>query len=154
MSEIAYWWEDMTPGRRFDLGSKTVTADEIVEFAQEFDPQPFHLSVEAGEASILGGLSASGWHSCAMFMRLYYDNLLHHSSSEGSPGVDFVEWRKPVLAGDTLTGVAEVLETRPLKSRPGIGLVKLRHEVRNQRGELVMAMENPGLFRMRAGAAA
>jgi acyl dehydratase len=154
MSEIAYWWEDMTPGRRFDLGSKTVTADEIVEFAQEFDPQPFHLSVEAGEASILGGLSASGWHSCAMFMRLYYDNLLHHSSSEGSPGVDFVEWRKPVLAGDTLTGVAEVIETRPLKSRPGIGLVKLRHEVRNQRGELVMAMENPGLFRMRAGAAA
>ncbi|MDH6266988.1 acyl dehydratase [Rhizobium sp. SG_E_25_P2] len=154
MSEIAYWWEDMTPGRRFDLGSKTVTADEIVEFAQEFDPQPFHLSVEAGEASILGGLSASGWHSCAMFMRLYYDNLLHFSSSEGSPGVDFVEWRKPVLAGDTLTGVAEVLETRPLKSRPGIGLVKLRHEVRNQRGELVMAMENPGLFRMRAGAAA
>lgn len=154
MSEIAYWWEDMTPGRRFDLGSKTVTADEIVEFAQEFDPQPFHLSVEAGEASILGGLSASGWHSCAMFMRLYYDNLLHFSSSEGSPGIDFVEWRKPVLAGDTLTGVAEVLETRPLKSRPGIGLVKLRHEVRNQRGELVMAMENPGLFRMRAGAAA
>lgn len=154
MSEIAYWWEDMTPGRRFDLGSKTVTADEIVEFAQEFDPQPFHLSVEAGEASILGGLSASGWHSCAMFMRLYYDNLLHHSSSEGSPGVDFVEWRKPVLAGDTLTGVAEVIETRPLKSRPSIGLVKLRHEVRNQRGELVMAMENPGLFRMRAGAAA
>jgi acyl dehydratase len=154
MSEIAYWWEDMTPGRRFDLGSKTVTADEIVEFAQEFDPQPFHLSVEAGEASILGGLSASGWHSCAMFMRLYYDNLLHFSSSEGSPGIDFVEWRKPVLAGDTLTGVAEVLETRPLKSRPGIGLVKLRHEVRNQRGELVMAMENPGMFRMRAGAAA
>ncbi|WP_137155768.1 MaoC family dehydratase [Rhizobium sp. FKL33] len=154
MSEIAYWWEDMTPGRRFDLGSKTMTADEIVEFAQEFDPQPFHLSVEAGEASILGGLSASGWHSCAMFMRLYYDNLLHFSSSEGSPGIDFVEWRKPVLAGDTLTGVAEVLETRPLKSRPGIGLVKLRHEVRNQRGELVMAMENPGLFRMRAGAAA
>lgn len=154
MSEIAYWWEDMKPGRRFDLGSKTVTAAEIVEFAQEFDPQPFHLSLEAGEASILGGLSASGWHSCAMFMRLYYDNLLHHSSSEGSPGVDFVEWRKPVLAGDTLTGVAEVIETRPLKSRPGIGLVKLRHEVRNQRGELVMAMENPGLFRMRAGAAA
>jgi acyl dehydratase len=154
MSEIAYWWEDMTPGRRFDLGAKTVTADEILEFASEFDPQPFHLSVEAGEASILGGLSASGWHSCAMFMRLYYDNLLHFSSSEGSPGVDFVEWRKPVLAGDTLTGVAEVIEARPLKSRPGIGLVKLRHEVRNQRGELVMAMENPGMFRMRAGAAA
>jgi acyl dehydratase len=154
MSEIAYWWEDMTPGRRFELGSKTVTVEEIVEFAEEFDPQPFHLSVEAGEASILGGLSASGWHSCAMFMRLYYDNLLHHSSSEGSPGVDFVEWRRPVLAGDTLSGAAEVIETRPLKSRPGIGLVKLRHEVRNQRGELVMAMENPGLFRMRTGAAA
>jgi acyl dehydratase len=154
MSEIAYWWEDMTPGRRFELGSKTVQADEIVEFAREFDPQPFHLSVEAGEASILGGLSASGWHSCAMFMRLYFDNLLHHSSSEGAPGVDFVEWRKPVLAGDTLTGVTEVIETRPLKSRPGIGLVKLRHEVRNQRGELVMAIENPGMFRMRAGAVA
>lgn len=149
MSEIRYWYEDLTPGRVFDLGKKTVTAEEIIRFAGEYDPQPFHLSEEAGKASILGGLAASGWHTCAIFMRVYYDSLLHWSSSEGAPGVDVVEWRKPVLAGDTLSGETAILEARPLKSRPGIGLVRLRHTVTNQRGEIVMYMENPGMFRMR-----
>jgi len=150
MSDIHYWYEDLTPGRVFDIGEIAVRAEDIIEFASEFDPQPFHLSEEAGKASILGGLAASGWHSCALFMRLYYDNLLHLSSSEGAPGVDKIEWRKPVLAGDMLKGETTVIEARPLKSRPGIGLVRMRHKVSNQRGELVMMLENPAMFRMRA----
>ena len=152
MSDILYWYEDMTPGRGFDLGEKTVSAEEIIAFAQEFDPQPFHLSEDAGKASILGGLAASGWHTCSMMMRMYYDNMLHHSSSEGAPGIDVIEWRKPVLAGDTLHARTTILEARPLKSRPGIGLVRVRHEVTNQKGEIVMIMENTGMLRMRAGA--
>lgn len=154
MSEIRYWYEDLTPGRVFDLGSRTVTAEEIIHFANEFDPQDFHLDAEAGKASILGGLSASGWHSCAMWMRMFYDNLLHYSSSQGSPGVDIVEWRKPVRVGDTLFGTTTVVDSRPLKSRPGIGLVRMQHTVTNQNGDVVMFMENPGMFRMRAEAAA
>jgi acyl dehydratase len=153
MSEIRYWYEDMTPGRVFDLGRKTVSAEEIVGFAEEFDPQPFHLSEEVGKASILGGLAASGWHTCSMMMRMYFDNMLHHSSSEGAPGIDVIEWRKPVLAGDTLHATTTILEARALNSRPGIGMVRVRHEVRNQKGEIVMIMENPGMLRMRAGAA-
>lgn len=154
MSEIRYWYEDLTPGRVFDLGSRTVTAEEIVRFANEFDPQDFHIDEAAGKASILGGLAASGWHTCAMMMRMFYDNLLHWSSSEGSPGIDVIEWRKPVRAGDTLGASTKVIEARPLKSRPGIGMVRVVHTVVNQKGEIVMVMENPGMFRMRSEAAA
>ena len=154
MSEIKFWYEDLTPGRVFDHGTRTVTAEAIVRFAEEFDPQPFHLSEEHGKASILGGLSASGWHTCSIMMRMFYDSLLHWSSSEGAPGVDVIEWRRPVLAGDTLNSATKVLEARPLKSRPGIGLVRVLHTVTNQNGETVMVMENPGMFRMRGETAA
>ena len=127
-----------------------MTAGEIIEFAGEFDPQPMHLSEEAGRASILGGLSASGWHTASIFMRMMFDGWLSRSSSEGSPGIEFMEWKKPVLAGDTLSGRSTVLESRPLRSRPGIGLVRFLHQVENQRGEIVMRGENPIMMRLRA----
>jgi acyl dehydratase len=150
MTEADFHFEDFTIGRVFPLASKLVTAGEIVEFAEEFDPQPIHLSEEAGKASILGGLSASGWHTASMFMRMMFDGWLSRSSSEGSPGIEFMEWKKPVLAGDTLSGRSTVLESRPLRSRPGIGLVKFLHEVENQRGEIVMRGENAIMMRLRS----
>jgi acyl dehydratase len=140
MSEIRYWYEDLTPGRVFDHGYRTVTAGEIIHFAREFDPQPLHLSGEAGNTNAPGGLPASNWHICSIMMRMFYDNMLHWSSSEGAPGVDLIEWRKPVLAGDTLNSTTTVLEARALRSRPGIGLVRVRHIVSNQDGETVMVM--------------
>lgn len=146
--KLAY--EDFQPGRRFQLGPKAVTAPEIIEFASEFDPQPMHLDEAAGRASILGGLAASGWHTSAMFMRMMADSYVLNSLCEGAPGVDFMEWRKPVLAGDMLSGHSTVLETRPLRSRPGLGIVKFRHEVENQRGELVCLSENSVIFGMRS----
>jgi acyl dehydratase len=149
MKEIKYWYEDLPPGRIFTYPERQVTAEEIIDFATEFDPQPFHLSEEAGRASILGGLAASGWHTCAITMREFCDTMLLSSSSQGAPGIDLVEWRKPVLAGDRLSGRMEVLEARELRSRPGIGLVRFRHEITNQRGETVMIMEHPAMFRMR-----
>ena len=154
MNDIRYWLDDFTEGRVFHHTPREVTSSEIIEFASEFDPQPFHLSEEAGKASILGGLSASGWHTCSIAMRLFFDTILQHAAGEGSPGVDFTEWRKPVLAGDTLAGSIIVLESRPMRSRPGLGVVRLRHEILNQRGELVLAMEHPFMVRMRQGAAA
>lgn len=141
--------EDFTPGRVLPLASCTLDAEAIVEFAIEFDPQPMHLDEEAGKASILGGLAASGWHTASLFMRMMYDGWLADSSSEGSPGIEFMEWKKTVLAGDQLSGRSTVIEARPLRSRPGLGLVKFLHEVTNQNGEVVMRGENPIMFRTR-----
>ncbi|KJS16628.1 MAG: enoyl-CoA hydratase [Hoeflea sp. BRH_c9] len=142
-------FEDMSPGTVFPLGPKSVSADEIISFAMEFDPQPMHLDEEAGRNSILGGLAASGWHSCAMMMRMMTDSYLLRTAAEGAPGVDFVKWRKPVLAGDVLQGETRVLDARESKSRPGIGIVSLRHELRNQNGETVLESENPVMVRLR-----
>ena len=129
-----------------------MTAEEIIEFAGEFDPQPFHLDEEAGRASILGGLSASGWHTSCIFMRLLCDGFLLDSTSEGSPGVDQARWRKPVLAGNTLTGRSMVLAKRELRSRPNLGIVTFRHELFNQRSEAVFELLNSIMFRKRSAA--
>ena len=144
MTKLAY--DDLTEGSVIALGSKTVLPDEIIEFAQEFDPQPMHLDEAAGRASILGGLSASGWHTCAMFMRLLCDGFLLDSSSQGSPGLEYVRWKRPVLAGDTVTGRSTVTGRRLSKSRPTVGLVTIRSELANQRGETVLELENTGMF--------
>lgn len=149
MIKPRYYFEDFTSGRSLPLAVRTVSAEEIVAFASEFDPQPMHLSEEAGKASILGGLSASGWHTASLFMRMMFDGWLSETASEGSPGIEFMEWKKPVLAGDTLSGTSTVSESRLLRSRPGIGLVKFLHEVRNQNGVTVMRGENPIMIRLR-----
>jgi acyl dehydratase len=154
MPHKTWAFEDLVEGGTIELGARTVDAAEIVEFASEFDPQPMHLDEEAGKASLLGGLAASGWHTCSIAMRLFCDTILQYTAGEGSPGVDFAEWRKPVLAGDTLTGSITVLEARPMRSRPGLGVIRLRHEIVNQRGELVLVMEHPFMARARTGAAA
>jgi acyl dehydratase len=149
MSEEKLTYEDFWPGRIFPLGPKKVTAEEIIEFATEFDPQPMHLDEAAGRKSVLGGLAASGWHTCAMLMRMMADSYLLASHAEGAPGIDFIDWKKPVLAGDALSGASVVLEARPMRSRPGIGIVKFRHELKNQRGEIVCAGENSVMLKMR-----
>jgi acyl dehydratase len=153
MTSKTWAFEDFTEGTSIDLGAKDVTAAEIVEFASEFDPQPMHLDEAAGKASILGGLSASGWHTCAIFMRLLCDAFLLDSTSQGAPGVDRIKWKKPVLAGDRLSGRSTVLSTRESKSRPSIGLVSFRSELFNQRGELVFELENTVMFLKRGAAA-
>ncbi|MET0942000.1 MAG: MaoC family dehydratase [Mesorhizobium sp.] len=152
MASKKWAYEDLPEGATVALGSKTVTAEEIIEFASEFDAQPMHLDEAAGKASILGGLSASGWHTCAMFMRLLCDGFLLESTSQGSPGLDYVRWKKPVLAGDRLTGRSTVLGTRTSKSKPGLGFVTIKSEMLNQRGETVLEMENTGMFLTREAA--
>ncbi len=150
MTAMKWAYEELVEGLTLDLGAKLVTADEIIEFAGEFDSQPMHLDEAAGEASLLGGLSASGWHSCAMFMRLLCDAFLLDSTSQGSPGIDSIRWKKPVLAGDTLTASTTVVTRRLSKSRPSLGLVTFRSEMRNQNGESVFELENDGMFLTRS----
>ena len=152
MSSRKWAYEDLGEGVVIDLGTKVVRADEIIEFASEFDAQPMHLDEEAGKASILGGLAASGWHTCAMFMRMMCDGFILKSTSQGSPGIDYVRWKKPVLAGDTLTGKVTVLAKRLSKTKPGLGFVTVRSEMVNQRGETVLELGNTGMFLTREGA--
>lgn len=144
-----YAFEDLTPGTRIPLGPYPVSAEEIVAFAREFDPQPMHLDREAGEASLLGGLAASGWHTSAMMMRMFCDAYVVDSLSQGAPGVDFMRWKRPVLAGDTLHGFSEIVASRPSRSRPGLGIVQIHNEIFNQRDELVCICGNSSFMGMR-----
>ncbi|WP_219416059.1 MaoC family dehydratase [Pseudonocardia nigra] len=122
--ELAF--EDLIPGRVFDLGTAVVDRDEMVAFARRFDPQPFHVDEEAGKASIFGQLAASGWFTAGLWMRAYADGVLTRATSLGSPGGDEIAWPAPVFAGDELRASMEVLEARRSRSRPGVGLVRLR----------------------------
>lgn len=154
MTTKTWAYEDFAEGAVLDLGSKIVSAEEIVEFASEFDAQPFHLDEQAGKASILGGLSASGWHTCAMFMRMLCDAFLLDSTSQGAPGVDYVKWRKPVLAGDVLRGRVTILSKRLSRSKPTLGFVSWSVELSNQKGEIVFEFQNTCMFLTREAAAA
>ncbi|UXN59450.1 MaoC family dehydratase [Phyllobacterium zundukense] len=151
MSEVfpRYAYEDFTIGSEWPLGSKIVEAEEIIEFASQFDPQPFHLDEAAGKASILGGLAASGWHTVSMFMRMLCDAYLLDSTSQGAPGIDYVRWTQPVLAGDTLTGKTTILDRRVSNSKPSLGFVKLHHSVFNQDGLAVCELEHTAMFSLR-----
>jgi acyl dehydratase len=119
-------FEDLTPGRVFDLGTTVVDRDEMLAFARRFDPQPFHVDEEAGKASIFGGLAASGWFTASLWMRAYVDGVLARAASLGSPGGEEIAWPAPVFAGDELRASMEVLEARRSRSRETLGLVKLR----------------------------
>ncbi|TSE25467.1 Bifunctional protein PaaZ [Tepidimonas sediminis] len=146
---IRIWWEDLAVGESRDLGSLTVTEEEIVAFARQFDPQPFHLDHEAGRRSVFGALCASGWHTCALAMRLMVTNFLHETASLGSPGLESLKWLRPVLPGDTLSLRHTILDKRPMASRPDVGLVRTLWEMTNQHGQPVLRMEGWGMFRRR-----
>ena len=139
----------MPVGSTRDLGTITPTAEEIVAFATQFDPQPFHLDEEAAKQSVFGGLCASGWHTCSMAMRLMVTNFLLESSSQGSPGLENIKWLKPVFPGDTLRLQHTVIESRPMTKRLDVGLVRTVWAMFNQRGEQVLHMEGWGMFRRR-----
>lgn len=143
---ISLYWEDLQPGSVRDLGSVSVDAEQIKEFAAKYDPQPFHLDEEAGRQSMFGGLAASGWQTACLAMRLTVDNMLRHTASLGSPGLESLKWLKPVYPGDLLNLRHTILESRPLKSRPDTGLVLSRWEMFNQHGVKVLEMEGYGMF--------
>lgn len=118
-------FEDLTVGRRFDLGSVVVDHDEMLAFNRRFDPQPFHVDAEAARESLFGGLCASGWFTASLWMRCYVDGLLSGSLSLGSPGGDELAWPAPVFPGDELVASMEIVAARPSASRPQLGLVTL-----------------------------
>ena len=143
------YWEDFPAGLVLEFGSITMTREAIVRFATEFDPQAFHIDDSEAEKTLFGGLIASGWHTASTAMRMMCDAYLLRSSSLGSPGMENLKWLRPVRPGDTLRMRLTVLESRLLRSKAGIGLMRGQHEVINQHGEVVMEMCGSGMFGVR-----
>lgn len=143
-------YEDIDVGSRQSFGRYEVTCEEVIDYASRYDPQPFHLSDEAAAKTYFGRLSASGWHTCAMTMRMLVDNMSTvQQAGLGSPGIDNLRWLKPVYPGDVLRCESEVIAKRRSKSRPDMGLFKSRVRVFNQAEEPVLEMVSNGLIRVR-----
>ena len=144
------YYEDIEVGSRSSFGRYEVTAEEVREFASKYDPQAFHLDADAAAATHFGRISASGWHTCAMTMRMMVDNMKDNAQAGlGSPGVDQLRWKKPVYPGDTLRVETEVIEKRRSKSRREMGIFKSRGTTYNQHGEAVLEMVSNGLIEVR-----
>ena len=141
--------EDLEIGRTVTLGHRRVTRDEIVAFARAYDPQPIHIDDEAAKRSIVGGLCASGFHTCSLLMRILCDHLLVRSASLGSPGVDAVKWLKPVRPDDTLSARFSCSEKRDLASRPDVGVSRILFELLDQHGDAVMTWDSNQFMRRR-----
>jgi acyl dehydratase len=146
------YFEDFVVGETVALGSRAVAEDEIIAFARSYDPQWFHTDPVAAKNSAFGGLAASGWHTSAVFMRLFVDGMLGQSSALASPGVDALRWKKPVRPGDVLSATATVAEATLSHTKPDRGLVKHDCTVTNQRGETVMTLRTLALFGRRPDA--
>ena len=151
MSDALYF-EDFTPGREFRTDGATITEAQILDFALAFDPQPFHLDVEAAKQSIFGGLIASGFHTMALTFRLFAQTRALAACSMGSPGADELRWLRPVRPGDTLRAIVRVVEQRPSTSKPDRGIVRLQWTTLNQAGDPVLTMTSMQIVRRRPGA--
>ena len=142
-------FEDFKPGHFGTFGPRHITRDEIIAYAREYDPQPMHLDEVAAKASMLKGLSGSGWHMCSLMMRMIYDGFLHKTASMGSPGVDQMRWLAPFRPGDDLTLDVEVIEVRASQSRPNLGIVKFKFSTRNAKGQTISEMITPIMIGVR-----
>jgi len=149
---IKYYWEDFTPGRVFETPTRTLSEEDIVRFAREYDPQIFHTDAEAARATPFGGLIASGWQTCGITMRLMCDGYLLETSCAGSPGLEELRWLKPVRPGDTLRLKTTVLESTPSGKQPNRGTVLFRWDTLNQNDEIVLSMRGRQLFLRRTSA--
>lgn len=146
-------FEDFRVGEITSAGRLTVSEDDILAYARRYDAQDFHVDPEAAKASFVGTLIASGWHSCSLLMRLIAETFILESAGMGAPGIDEVKWLRPVKPGDTLSARRTVLEAKPSRSRPELGLVRFRFELLNQRAETVLEQTNWIMFARRGAAA-
>jgi acyl dehydratase len=148
------FFDDFASGATETYGPIRVTKNDIVSFARAYDPQPFHMGEEAAKATFVGTLIASGWHTCVVNMRLIADGFLLDSASMGAPGIEEVKWLRPVRPGDGLRSRVSVLDARPSRSRPELGLVQFRFDVLNQADEVVLSQRNWIMFARRGASPA
>jgi acyl dehydratase len=147
MTDLSF--ENFVPGHFGRYGPRRVTREEIIAFASEYDPQPMHLDERAAAASMLKGLSASGWHLCAIMMRMMYDGFIKDTASLGSPGVNEMRWMSPLRPGDDLTLDVDVIEARVSNSRPDTGIVTFKCNIRNGKGQILCEMVSPIIVKRR-----
>ena len=147
MKKDLIYYEDLEIGQKIKLGSISISKNEIISFAEKFDPQPFHTNEIKAKESIFGGLCASGWHTCSLFMRILYDGFLINSAALGSPGMNEIRWLKPLRPEETITGIGEVIKKTPSKSRPEIGSLIINYEVFNKNNELIMTLIGISIFK-------
>lgn len=145
------WFEDYIVGTTSEHGSIRVDEDELVDFGRRFDPQPFHVDPDAAAAGPYGGLIASGWHTCALMMRLLAQEYLSPVSSLGSPGIDELRWIRPVRPGDELSLRTTVEEARVSRSKPDRGLLRTRVELVSSGGDVVLRLLAMNLVSTRPG---
>ncbi len=143
------YFEDYRVGEQVEFGSYRMTEEQIVAFARDFDPQPFHVDKDAARQSVYGGLVASGWHTASAMMRMMVDHFISPKTSMGSPGMDEIRWLKPVRPGDTLRVRVTVLSAKRSTTKPDRGVIDQRVEVINQHGDVVMASKGIGMYRCR-----
>ena len=143
MTEEKMYFEDFEPGLLGTFGPHHVSREDIIAFATEFDPQPMHLDEEAAKRSMLNGLSGSGWHMCAILMRMVWDGFIYRIASAGGPGVDEVKWVSPLRPGDDLTVEVEILSKRESKSRNDLGFVNISNVMRNASGATLLTANVP-----------
>lgn len=149
-SDDLTYFEDLEIGATASFGNYPVTREEVIQFAAKYDPQAFHLDDAAAAQTHFGRLSASGWHTCAMVMRMLVDNMAaRRQAGLGSPGLDELRWLRPVFPGDTLRVETEVLSKKQSQSRPEMGSFQSQIRVYNQDNVLVMTMTSIGLIRVR-----
>jgi acyl dehydratase len=146
------YYEDFEEGAVLTYGPRTMTREEIIAFAAEYDPQPMHLDEEAAKKTMLGGLGASGYHTCCFMFRMTYDGFLADSSSMGSPGIDEVKWLQPVRPGMPLTLRLTIVEKRTSKSRPEMGFVRLKSELLDERQMAVIEQTSTVILGLRPAA--
>ena len=132
--------EDYVEGATYEFGPVTITEDEIVQFGKKFDPQVFHTDPERAKETVYGGLIASGWHTCSLFMRVFVEHYLPDAASIGSPGLDELRWLKPVRPGDELTARITVHKVKPSRSKPDRGVLFSFCEMLNQKKEVAATM--------------
>jgi acyl dehydratase len=148
MSDLVYF-EDVQIGETHRFGRYEVTREEIIEYARQFDPQPFHTDEAAAKQSMFGGLIASGWHTGAMLMRMINDHAIPGAATTGALGFDDLKWLKPVRPGDVLSVETRVVDKSESRSRPQIGVVRIESRVVDQRGEVKMSLVSLVLYRRR-----
>lgn len=139
-------FDDFTVGEVTEFPPRTVSEEEIIAFAREYDPQPFHIDREAAAKTPYGGIIASGWHTAGLMMRMMVDNILEGSTSMGSPGINELRWIRPVRPGDTLHLRGTVTAVKPSQSKPDRGVISTLYEMRNQNGDMVLTMRGMGMY--------
>lgn len=143
------YWDDIRVGQFFEAGPRSIEQDEIIAFAEKYDPQYFHTDPDGAKQSQFGGLIASGWQTAAIGHKLMCEAFLDHIAGMGSPGLDQLRWLKPVRPGDALRIRVEIVDSWPSRSRQNMGMLRHKVELFNQNDERVYAMDSLGMFERR-----